>query len=221
MGTKYDFRNVRTDMMNHLAVYFPDTYGVYKQRSAKHHTITFTDEDIFELLALARREDARTIHPYLFYLCAARPASHIAELSDSLTKEDRSLCFDGHDKLQKRSFQMFFAALQSENCGRDARNFFIHDNLCTNFFCMARFRELLEQHLNFNNYDLPLFPLRTSKTGILEYVDWVMDDIEEECGKRYMATLEKIRKSVWEDLPMIFGLGDWDQVKASASIEVD
>jgi len=86
---------------------------------------------------------------------------------------------------------------------------------------MARFRELLEQHLNFNNYDLPLSPLRTSKTGILEYVDWVMDDIEEECGKRYMATLEKIRKSVWEDLPMIFGLGDWDQVKASASIEVD
>ncbi len=36
-----------------------------------------------------------------------------------------------------------------------------------------------------------------------------------------MATLEKIRKSAWEDLPMIFGLGDWDQVKASASIEVD
>ncbi len=160
MGTKYDFRSVRTDMMNHLAVYFPDTYGVYKQRSAKHHNITFTDEDIFELLALARREDARTIQPYLFYLCAARPASHIAELFDPLTKEDRSLCLDGHDKLQKRSFQMFFAALQSENCGRDARNFFIHGQSVHKLLLHGpRFRELLEQHLNFNNYDLPLFPL--------------------------------------------------------------
>ncbi len=33
--------------------------------------------------------------------------------------------------------------------------------------------------------------------------------------------LDKIRKEVWQDLPVIFGLGDWDQLRASGSIDVD
>ncbi|KLO06813.1 hypothetical protein SCHPADRAFT_932840 [Schizopora paradoxa] len=210
MGTKYDFRSIRTDMISHLSAIFPSTYGGYKQCAAQNHG--FTDEQFFTLLSLVRRDDASILQPFLFYVCADRSYSQILELSRPLEKEDLVRLLNGREMIQKRAYQMFFAALQYD--AMDPAKIGKRQKICDDDECLSRFRSQLEKLIRFDNYDIPVFPLGSTRLGVLEGVPkYPMGDIHKDCGSRYLRRLDTIQKCLWEDLPAIFDLGNWDQVK--------
>ncbi len=83
MSVKYDFREIRSEIIQHLAQYFPDKLEVVKQEKPKE---LFSDHsespnNSFQLLTLARILDAPIFAPHNILLLLAEALGVIFNLS--------------------------------------------------------------------------------------------------------------------------------------------
>ncbi len=93
MSVKYDFREIRSEIIQHLAQYFPDKLEVVNQEKPKE---LFSDHsestnNSFQLPTLARKLDAPILLPTIFYSCSQKPLGVIFTLSESCLGHARRL----------------------------------------------------------------------------------------------------------------------------------
>ncbi len=150
ISTKYDFQEIRADIVRFLESLFPDTYEKYK--ISKLHTIPTTCPQFFSLLSAAVHFDVPTILPVLYYRCANFPVNDITRSLHLLPTGCIKGILHGRDWMTKTSYYLLMKALQF-NSQVDAAG---HFDGCNDRPCSQQFREQLNASYTFeSNEDVP------------------------------------------------------------------
>ncbi len=202
MSTKYDAPEIRSELIDHLAQLYPDTLSAYERRRLKD---LFSEDDFpvdqdFWLLSLAKRCDARILLPALFYSCAIQPLDDILNSSAIIEQEDFNTIISGRERMMKGSYEVAtLALLQGKKCRSNE--------------CAVLRSSLVVGHIDFKTYTPPPFPLQVSHDGALPVDAAVRANLCKTCVTNYRDALKSNRKRFWKDLPGIFNLGNWDEVR--------
>ncbi len=193
ISTKYDFQEIRADVVRFLESIFPDTYEKYK--ISKLHTLPTTCSQFFSLLSAASRLDVPTILPALHYRCANFPINDIA-LSLHLLPTDcvkgllRGPRLDDEDVIY-----LLMKTLQFDQQG------------CNNRPCSQQFREQLNASYTFqSNEGCPTSILDVPDRGVLEGVASAQSKMCKDCEAHYLLSVRTAKTGFWSKMPKIFYL---------------
>jgi len=115
ISTKYDFREIRTDVTQFLESIFPSTYEKYKV--SKQRALSFNCPQLITLLVVARRCEVLSILPLLFYRCATFPLPTILESIHLLPEDCMSVLLLGRDWLLQGAYYLMMQTLQFDRVG--------------------------------------------------------------------------------------------------------
>ena len=85
ISSKYDFHDLRSDLVQHLEQLFPDNWKVFA--ASRIHGRIPQPILLFELLVAAHRCEVLSILPSLYYLCARIPLELSIETIQTLPKD--------------------------------------------------------------------------------------------------------------------------------------
>ncbi|KLO06259.1 hypothetical protein SCHPADRAFT_1002449 [Schizopora paradoxa] len=208
LGTKYDIAAIRREVIEHLSIYYPSEYenwfSDYQPPLLKEDQGTPKDAN-FQLLAAARRCNAGSILPMLFYSCAIEPLDKIFESMNLLDIKDFKNLIDGRENMLARWVSIF------------GKTVLRPEDKCQSQTCSdARIR--MFSHRMYFEVEFPpeIFPLG-AYTGALRELGKGEDykNLCRSCVLKFHSCLPAFMFMFWEALPCIFRLCRWDDLPES------
>lgn len=200
MSTKYNALEIRSELVNHLAQIYPDNLLAY-ENSKKNEMFDAPPPDLdFHLLSVARECDARILLPALFYACASQPLSLILDSSEIIEKDDYNTILLGREKMMKYAYEIATMAL-------------LPGKKCRSTECAALRTSSITGHIDYGTHNPPPFTLHVSNDGVLPTDAAVRANLCSACVKNYRDSLRTNRQQFWRDLPSIFDLGKWSEIR--------
>ncbi|KLO07206.1 hypothetical protein SCHPADRAFT_945455 [Schizopora paradoxa] len=203
ISSKYDFQDVRTDVIQYLESLFPNTQEKYK--ASKIHSVVLNPDQLFDLLVVAHRFQALSILPVLYYLCARLPLGKTCRFLQNLPVNCMENFLFGRDWLCGVSQTLFKRSLQASRTGGK------NQTICRSPACLEKFRSILAAKFPDGSPRF-VFPLDLSERGILEGVVLGKCEICDKCGERYLTMLQEMKGSTWDKLPEMFLLKTWAEL---------
>lgn len=201
MSIKYDASEIRSELTGYLARFYPDTLEAFDKEKSRN---IFSDKPAgqeFYLLRSAKYSlNAPILLPALFYACASHPLWTIFEFAHLLNKEDVNIITAGREKMLKYAYEVATSLFYTKGarCYSD---------------CYISKTTLLKRYIDFTTYDHPPFPLQITTDGALAIDVPTSANLCGPCGASYRDSVKEIRDSFWLDLPNMFELGTWDEVR--------
>lgn len=135
MSTKYNTRSIRNEIVEHLKAFYPSSLEKFDELKTKTSRILFAlssnDQD-FQLLALARKCEANNVLPALFFACSQKPLQEILVSHNIISQEDLGAIIVGRDTLLKGAYQAATLAWSQP----------YRETICCNERCLAERRVL-------------------------------------------------------------------------------
>ncbi|KLO10998.1 hypothetical protein SCHPADRAFT_877470 [Schizopora paradoxa] len=203
LSTKYKFKDIRRDVIEHLLRLYPTTLAKFD---------TVHDEDIlfyrmprwgchFKLLKIARMAGADALLPALYYSCADFDAATILQnVGKSLDDSSLKTLLEGRELLAKeiRGIMWIYLAM-SESC-------ILHHFIPDGFTSSDLQFENPHPSSVFDTTDLQ--DVSGRKLG-----DRWPNRICQTCKPALREQVDKERERIWESLPSYFGLPGWDALR--------
>ncbi|KLO07723.1 hypothetical protein SCHPADRAFT_894412 [Schizopora paradoxa] len=206
LSTKYDIPTLRREVIDHLAIFYPSrlTKGLrYPGTSLFKKKYVIPKDANFQLLAAARRYDARPILPMLFYECAVEPWDSIFEYSKLLDSEDFQRIITGREKLSTGIYKFGRTVLHP------------HDSFhCSSGVCSKARMDLFIQWMENGEYNPQAYPLEACANGLSGIGE--EEDLVNLCPGCVSGTpqlLEYFQWVFWDALPAVFRLDDWETLE--------
>ncbi|KAJ6519047.1 hypothetical protein C8R45DRAFT_885299 [Mycena sanguinolenta] len=194
LGRKYDFRALVDSAVARIAAVCPRTLEEYDALNSSNtqHIEMYPGIEV-DMLALVSENGIMSALPSACYR-ALQPWKYIGDLFDGTLREDGTQayfsqidlrrCTIGHEKLSRQQFET--RTWEVDNCASPTR--------CRNG--RQGIREALDQYL--------VYALVTGvKSAQLCAV----------CSQHVTESMTAGRKKIWEELPLMFDLPPWDQLK--------
>lgn len=206
MSTKYDVPIIRRDTIQHLSLYFPnnlETFDDLRDHGSTRPQGLFGNEgdcDYFKLLSAARRGSAEILLPALMYLCST---------------EDTKVLFEHQNVISSEDFHAILKArrLLEINANTIGLAFMLHSDYCRGVGCQITKSELFQVYYERPNaYGKPYSAL-DRPINVLEGWNGERGQVCYFCVEYCREKLQEARRSCWEYLPEIFGLGSWERLK--------
>ncbi|KLO07211.1 hypothetical protein SCHPADRAFT_945460 [Schizopora paradoxa] len=203
ISSKYDFNEIRRDVIAHLASLFPSTFEKYK--ASDYHTQTPCAESLFNLIVVAHRCEVQIILPVLYYLCATFPLVTTVHMLPTLPTDFMKNFLLGRDWLcgvSQRIVQYSSPAVRIMDRFR----------VCRVARCVDKFRDALSELLKEYTWHI-LFVFDFPENGILNGVDPELHGICGGCATHYRNMLDSIKEDAWNQLPFKFLGKKWEELK--------
>jgi len=209
LGTKYDFKDIRMDVMNHLLRHYPpslsefvavndDSAWSFQNVRCCHH---------FELLKVALAAEADSLLPGLYYACSDYPIHSIFNnLGKDLDALSLRTLLEGRELLAKaaRSVQWIYIT-ESERCVK------FHRVVPQADFNRFRFEEPNPSEI-FDTTNLKKI------AGQKLSAHWP-DRLCQACRPETECLVDEEREEVWGELPSYFGLPSWNILLARDALK--
>lgn len=205
MSIKYDASEIRSELTGYLARFYPDTLEAFDKEKSGGVFIDKTPAQDFCLVRLAGKGglDAPILLPALFYACASQPLWTIFQFSHLLHKDDVNIIIAGREKMLKFNYEVATSL------------FYKHDDGLRCFSeCAKSKATLLKRYIDPTSSDHPPFPLQITQDGALAVDVPTSTHLCGPCGVSYRELVKSIRMRFWLNLPNVFHLGTWDDVRA-------
>jgi len=213
LGTKYDAAALRQRAIDVLSTAYPGSLEAWGQRASKRLVPPFEDE-LAAYIELAIETDIRAILPALYYAASKVPLPDVLSMLHNLAvapsvQWDACRAFIiGREKLLLAEQASALAFLQPDFSRPGCQN----GSACVNQLNTATKRVLL-------------------KPGDAEpFYQWCLKDPAEAgkalalcntCQGTVSTSIESGKYKVWEQLPVFFGLPDWDTLRARDGLDPD
>ncbi|KLO05408.1 hypothetical protein SCHPADRAFT_946941 [Schizopora paradoxa] len=201
ISSKYDFQDVRSDVVHHLQSLLPSTLEKYQ--ASRIHEGVLVPRQLFDLLLAAVRCDVPLIIPALSYLCARIPLPRTVSLLHELPNECMERFLLGRDWLCGVSQIILKRSLRVTKTRR-----------CGSSRCLEGFRALVEEKFP-NNGPRFIFIFDVPERGILEGIRLEDREICGECAEKYTKMLKSSKNRVWNSLSKAFSLKTWKELGRS------
>ncbi|KLO06814.1 hypothetical protein SCHPADRAFT_945780 [Schizopora paradoxa] len=214
-SSKYDVPAIRSEVIKHLKSYYADELPklrkcdlkdlVFGSDSSSDVDNDFDVKDFaFQLLSAGLRANLKEQLPTMYMECAGHPPKRILRLSNkfSLGNDVIGNILSGREKLSKWPY--FFAA-----------NVFSPQLDCNFITCWeTRSTALFDWIIkNQNHRELTR---RITVEGVPCFIkEELSKKICADCLKRADTLFADVKSKFWPDLPKIFGLGTWEDLKKS------
>ncbi|PCH44594.1 hypothetical protein WOLCODRAFT_77087 [Wolfiporia cocos MD-104 SS10] len=204
LSTKYEAAGLRQRAIDLLATAYPSTPAAWENRSAQRLVPPFEGEHA-AYIALATENDIRVILPTVYYSASRQPLAEVmAELRKVSLAPNWEIFADfvvGREQLFRAELKHILAFLDVGFTRPQCQN----TSVCTNVLGNARNHilqkitdaEPFHQWCNANSCEVG----RT--LGLCNI-----------CCTTIENSIKEGRKKVWEQLPRMFGLGDWETLRA-------
>lgn len=201
LSTKYDFKDLRKDVIIQIADQYPMSLQDIDQ-------VTEDDVPIFQrgrqscdlpLLGAAFTASVDALLPILFFSGTHQDASAIIKQADVMNRECLHTLIDGKERLDNKVHQLISDlpeylrrrigisdCLDVKTCVRKARYSGLSE-LINSFFFQTRGSDVV--------------------TGYLTHVC-------EHCASSVAKSIDKRREEIWEEIPSYFGYPGWDVMQA-------
>ncbi|KLO05407.1 hypothetical protein SCHPADRAFT_1002922 [Schizopora paradoxa] len=200
ISSKYDFQDVRSDVVQHLESLFPSTLEKYL--ASRIHEQALVSRQLFDLFAVAVRCEALLILPSLCYLCARIPLEETVLLLRDLPigyMERYLLCRDQLCGISQLIIKRSLRATGTR-CGHSG--------------CVDGFRALSVAQYP-DHAPRFIFILDIPEHGILDGVELEDKDICAGCAEKYLKMLNKMKNGVWDLLPRTLLQKTWKNLGRS------
>ncbi|KLO07214.1 hypothetical protein SCHPADRAFT_881953 [Schizopora paradoxa] len=204
ISTKYDFDDIRADVMQHLISIFPNKFK--KLGASKMLWKPMYASQLFDLLVVAHRCEAHLILPILYYLCAIFPIDTIIEEIHILPKECTKRVLRGRDWLCALSQEIIKRSLQASKIGGK------QSPICRSSYCLEKFREQLEKKYPVTHRQGFIFIFDVPDHGILEGLNIEQSGICSGCASSYINRLTDHKLFAWDKLPVVFLGKKWEEL---------
>lgn len=201
MSAKYDFDDIRSEIVKHLKRYFTDNIADFDKEKETNLFLNPPSYYPIELLSVARSLDTPIILPSLFYLCAIQPLPTILTSSNILTWDDYEILINGREQMLKFMYEVGTATILNQT------------KKCTFAACLQKKVRLLVEHTQNSVHEPPSFPLNTLPRGMFGVLEGEHEDLCLSCANRYKAAHQNVRKEFWKFMPLIFKCGQWDVLR--------
>jgi hypothetical protein len=210
VSTKYQMATFRSQCILELTHLYPSSLeqfdAMYGLNGAPWTFQTKDDmaTEFFKVFKLVYELNVPELLPCAFYFCTQLSLPNILA---GLSKEDSAACLVGRDSLQKMQYEKTYAFVhhfpgylgcQSPgSCPREMGR------------SIPDFYRAKNQWTNLNPYTLQVADFSIYRDG----------SICPACLKAMEEDHQKSRKKAWEDLPGIFGLGTWEELRAAQMLD--
>ncbi len=196
---------MRNKVTNHLARVYPSNLDCMPGRNLNDlfvdHKSTPDDYE-FQLLAIAQRCNVKILLPMLYFECALQCLEFILESCTRNQIRDQLTLILGHEHLSKLSFEFGVKAFATQKA-------------CISSRCSRSRTKMFMKYMDFDSYDIPTFPVvALLERGTAVGNEELRASVCSECSEKSVTSLEDFRSEVWENMPEIFDLGTWDDVKS-------
>ncbi len=194
ISTKYDFREIQSDTVACLKYFFPVSYDTYQL------SISFekaTCPQLFTLLSYASRSDHKDFLPALYLSCAFVSSDDFVAHLHLLPVECAKKLLSGRELILKNSYRRIMQAPEAfnrERCSQSPQS-----------LCPTRFRLLNKKLLDRNPHNPTTAPF------LIAHIDLQQSNLCEKCADRYTSWVSSCSRKLWNRLPSVFGLGDWEK----------
>ncbi|KAJ7163063.1 hypothetical protein C8R46DRAFT_333753 [Mycena filopes] len=208
LSKKYDCALFREDCVRRLKQELPTTLEEYDGVSLKWTFITLKSEGyrlFLPLISLARETGLPSLLPLLYCSAVVHKGLYMTEILDlenvSLSTIDRLACLRGHSKLLELQRTTTLAWLDLQGAAPH-----IPSALCTRRVdCCNAVKQIF--------HDI-FYPHPPEITVLDEWHENWDDVMCLYCENRAKRVFEAGRKTCWEQLPAIFGLPSWEELKS-------
>lgn len=205
MSAKYDCQDIRSEIVQHLKVYYPDKLEDFDKEKEKPLFSSQLAAHDFRLLSVTRNLNAPVVLPLMFYFCAIRPLDVIFKAYETLTPSEMELIILGREKLTKSSYEAGVAS-------------FLPMKHCASSACYEKRVSLIDAHVDYGTYSPPIFPLQTTRQDIVAADQEKFVQICGSCLEHYQVSVFGVRDEFWESLPEIFKMGSWDKLRRATVV---
>ncbi len=210
MTSKYDIPIIRAEVIEHLERYYPTDISQLDKHSIKNlfpghvsKDSSNPDEFDFQLLAIALQSNVEILLPMLYYECADKRMADIFRLSKKfkLTSDVLEKIIIGREKLSTWSCYLGVRLLEPRES-------------CNSYACSDAKASLLVEWMKAHSYDPPEFPWQALLDGIAFIGEKELRaDVCGYCLDGVANSSVEVRKEFWAEIPHIFGLGAWENLK--------
>ncbi|KLO19249.1 hypothetical protein SCHPADRAFT_83283 [Schizopora paradoxa] len=197
LSTKYDFKNIRTDVIIQIAKHYPTHLRSYDD--ANVHDLaplfgTIRSSCHYPLLQCLWKAKVDALLPVLYYACSDSPIDFILLQTNTLDTECLQTLIKGSVKLRAAVTQLL-----ADLTGRD-----LLDGPCS-YGCEVHFRICnLGEFVNSSN-------LAEIDGGSI--VEACADRACELCSHKVKDVVDNRRKEIWNNIPSYFGFPGWNQLR--------
>ncbi len=199
MGTKYDFRTVRSEVVRHLAFYFPDDLSLFQKAKSRKMLHDPPEDCDFWLLHLARKCDAQVALPAILYSCAIHPLSAIFNSAAVVGLHDLGVIVTGRENMMKQSYVVAGQLLKV-----------VED--CRSWNCQREKTIIYFNHGGVNTFVPPALPPQVKPMDLIPH-DNDDDDVCNDCARSCTKAMNDVRDGFWAELPAFFALGSWEELR--------
>ncbi len=111
MSAKYDCQNIRSEIVQHLMLHYPDKLEDFDKEKMKPLFSEPSAENDFGLLSIAHMLHAPVLLSLMYYFCAIHPLELIFRSSVALTQSQKETIILSREKMSKFSYEAGIAAL--------------------------------------------------------------------------------------------------------------
>ncbi|KAJ4477208.1 hypothetical protein J3R30DRAFT_3483321 [Lentinula aciculospora] len=200
LSRKYDVQFLRKRALLHVQSTYPSNLNAWKRRET-HRSIPPIDNSPFAILPLVREFELDWALPAVLYCLCSYDITQIVDGVNfktqpiTLDEEDKRKVLIGRAELVHLQTKLSFACLRSTP----------HPDCPSPVDCAEQFRKWLNHVSSWNIADP------------LDYLDENWDTLEGDlclaCFTRLKSDTEETQREIWGQLPQIFGLPLWAELK--------
>ncbi|KJA15530.1 hypothetical protein HYPSUDRAFT_148990 [Hypholoma sublateritium FD-334 SS-4] len=200
LSLKYDVPYLHRRALDHLSTTFPLTLDGWKQRDALR-TIPPVDNTPFAAFLIAREFDLPWLLPAILYCISSHPFEKTLD-SASWCDEEISLCWP--DKRMAIVGRQKLIAMQHQSALTLAKLSSAKSEDCTGTACSDTRQHCADV---LSGWDM---------AGFLDYFEDHTDmceDLCQPCCAAFKELCASKSEEMWTDLPVMFGLANWEQLE--------
>lgn len=212
LGTKYEIEQLRSEAVNRISVEYPsqlDQWDTFQSKKSTMSQMHPERSNTFDVINLAQEINMPSLLPAAFYTCVAN--YDIQEVLDGIVRDDGSLatlpttsqhkCMQGLHRLLKKQMQETFVWMDER---------FISES----YTCIASGSGGGKKRCFFEKRDL-FYKTWFSSPRCMALTPWIDFSENNMCMNCRDSSREAHyigRIKIWQELPSMFGLGNWDEL---------
>ncbi|KAH7912682.1 hypothetical protein BJ138DRAFT_750886 [Hygrophoropsis aurantiaca] len=206
VSTKYNFDTLRVNVLSKLTPSFPSTLEAFDELSRYPDRLRDSQKKALSVINLARYTSCFEFLPSAFYLCSRLSAQTILRgkgKNDTICAEDAATCIIGREELiktwNKRTHEFLYekpsiSVFRRASCSE----------------CPKHTNEKLLEYLQAKD-GAELF-------GLDQFDTWDVIGLCSKCAIPLQTKHQESRQQLWEQLPKVFGLGSWDELRTKQAL---